>query len=163
MQVGAEGADHQLHSLRDRRRAQVAEVTLDEPGDPRALSALPADLEHACRGIDPDHADPLRRDRHRDPPRPDPELHNRPGRDAPRLGDIERNVFRDATAPRVVEARDRVVQAHARYASRRDGDRAEPLYRAPGRNRDPRATARLTSRSEPGRDRPPAATNEEDF
>src|SRR5205823_3546874 len=113
MQVGAEGADHQLHSLGDRRRAQVAEVKLDEPGDPRALSALPADLEHACRGIDPDHADPLRRDRHRDPPRPDPELYNRPGRDAPRLADIERNVFRDATAPRVVEARDRVVQAHA--------------------------------------------------
>ena len=113
MQVGAERADRELHIFGDRGRSQVAQPKLDELRDPCALGPLAADLEHARRGIDADHADPSSRDRHGDPPGPDPELDDRPRRDPPRLGDVERNVFRDAKAPRVVQARDGVVGAHA--------------------------------------------------
>src|SRR5205823_12883751 len=80
--------------------------------DPGHLRPLAADLQHTRRRTDADDADPLRSDRHGDPPGPDTELDHR------RLGaachaDEEGDVLGDAPAPRIVEARDRVVGTHA--------------------------------------------------
>src|SRR4029078_12540094 len=61
----------------------------------------------------PDHADPGRRGGHRDPARPDGQLHHR-RTCALGLLDVEAHVLGDAHAPRVVKLGDRVVQAHAR-------------------------------------------------
>src|SRR5262249_57955527 len=92
--------------------AEISEPKVDEIGNPCLLRTLPADLEHARRGVDADHANAVRGDRHRDPTGADAELdHGR--RHASRLGHIEPNVLGDAQPPGAVEARDRVVGVHA--------------------------------------------------
>src|SRR5204862_5968814 len=107
-----EGADDELDALGNRRREQISEPKVDEIRDARHLRPFPADLEHAGRRVDADHADALGGDRHRNSTGADTQLDDR-RRHAARLGDVEADVLGDAYAPGVVKARDRVVRVHA--------------------------------------------------
>jgi len=108
VQHRAEGTDHEWHPLGDRGLAQVADAQVDLDAGERG--AARAHVEHSPRGVDPDHPDPVRRDRDGNAPRADAELEDRPAR-AARLLHVKGNVLDDARAPRVVQLGNRVVRA----------------------------------------------------
>ncbi len=93
------------------RLAKVAEAEVDEVGD-ACLGGGGARLrEHPRRRVDADHANAGARDRDGDATGADGELDDRPAR-LDRQVDVEADVLGDGAAPRVVERRDLVVQAH---------------------------------------------------
>ena len=73
------------------------------------LGLLAADREHRLARVDADDRDARRGDRNRDAAGADAELDDRPAPGRTCLLDVEGHVLDDAPAPRVVEARDRVV------------------------------------------------------
>ena len=79
---------------------------------PGGLRSATAGLDHSRRRVDPDHVCPGLGDRHGDPPGADAELDDGAA-GLPGLGDVEADVLDDASAPGVVELRDRVVRAGA--------------------------------------------------
>jgi hypothetical protein len=111
VQERTERAGDEADPLLDRRRLQVAQAQVEQLDHARQLGALAADLEHPWRGVDADHADASRGRRNRDPAGPHRQLDDR-RRGPLGLLDVELHVLGDADAPRVVEASDRVVQAH---------------------------------------------------
>ena len=112
MEVGPERTRHERDAVVHGWSAQISETEVDPVGDAGLASALRADLQHPGRGVDADHVHPGRRGGDRDPSRADAELDDRAGR-GDRLVDIERDVLDHTRAPRVVQASDRVVGAHA--------------------------------------------------
>ena len=112
VQQRAEGADDERNAFLHRRLAQVADAEVEQGADAGCVGALAGHREHLRRRVDADHADPRLRDRDGDPPRADGELDD--GAAArQRPVDVEADVLGDGPAPRVVEARDPVVQGHA--------------------------------------------------
>ena len=90
--------------------AKIAEAEIEELSDGGGLCRAGAGGEHLAGGVDADDRDPGPGDRDRDSAGADPELDDRPARLA-RLRDVEADVLDDASAPGVVELRDRVVGA----------------------------------------------------
>jgi hypothetical protein len=128
----AERARDEPDALRHRRVEQVADAEVEKVRDACGCGGLRADLEHALRRVDPDHAHAGSRRRHRDPPGAHAELDDRAAC-SQREVDVEANVLGDAHRPRVVEARDGVVQAHGLRATKTysrlssvSGSRANP-------------------------------------
>ena len=111
VQQRAEGADRERDPLTDGRLSQVADAQVEALGDAGRLRGGAGDRQHLRRGIDSDHVDAGLRDRNRDPAGADGQLDHGAAR-GESLVDVEADVLRDGPAPRVVEARDRAVQAH---------------------------------------------------
>ena len=157
----AERDRHERHRLLDRRipEVAVAEVELEvaSDGNPGERRLLARHLEHPLGEIDADHADPLGRDRDRDPARAHAELDHRTAR-APRPLDVERDVLghaRETTGRRGGRSCRREQPGTCRYAAWDDGNaRAPRVYLAPAGSRGS-GPRRLTSRSLTGA--PPTA------
>src|SRR5205085_11261657 len=80
VQVRAERADHERHTLVDGRIEQVADPEVDLRA--RERRAPRADVEHSPRRVHADDADPVGGDRNCDSARADPELDDRAARTA---------------------------------------------------------------------------------
>src|SRR5579862_700672 len=119
---------------------QVAYVVLPQVELGTGLGGTrPRVLEHRRRGVDSDHPPPgLERDRDRDAPRADRELHDRPVGLAGQR-DVERDVGRHRRRPLLVAGGERLGPAHERRRGPRcqaptwfpDGSRSTATQRSP--------------------------------
>jgi hypothetical protein len=116
MEEGAERTHHERDALVDRWFSQIAQAEIETLRDACLARPLGAHREHPGRRVHADDVSTGERDRNRDSPRPDRELHDlAAGRE--RLVDVERDVFDDARAPRVIELGDGVVDAQGLRAT----------------------------------------------
>ncbi|MDQ3086486.1 MAG: hypothetical protein M3Q67_06780 [Actinomycetota bacterium] len=108
---GAKRADDKRDALGDRWLAKVTHAEIEEIAHACRLRRLAGHHEHLGRGVDPDQGDTGLRDGHGDSAGSDGQLDDGAAR-GQSLVDIEPDVLGHGPAPRVVEARDLVVQGH---------------------------------------------------
>jgi hypothetical protein len=116
MKEGAERTGHQRDALVDGWFSQIAQAEIKPLRNAGLARPLGTDRQHSGRRVHADDVSTGERDRNRDSPCSDRELHDlATGRE--RLVDVEGDVFDDARAPRVVELCDGVVDAQGLRAT----------------------------------------------